>query len=90
MPNELCTKCGVNPRASLESNNPWCKECRAQYQKEWQAMMKERANGKGYAEGARAMRDHISGELSKLGGSMVMAYEVARFVRGMELPAAKS
>ncbi len=53
---ELCTKCKKNERADADNNNPWCKECRAQYAREYQAVRKEMLKQKGFQEGAREMR----------------------------------
>ena len=63
MPETLkCSKCGENERAK---NKPWCKECLATYQREYQDTKEEMAEKRGFALGAKAMRDAILVELTK-------------------------
>ena len=52
----LCSKCHKNPRADANGTNPWCKECRADYQRAYEAGRAEKLKDTGFAKGAEAMR----------------------------------
>lgn len=81
-----CTKCGKNPRADADSNNPWCKDCRAEYQRDWDRGKKERERHRGYVEGAAAMREQIVLALARLGNAQINALDTARWVREQPTP----
>jgi len=58
---KTCTKCGNNPKAGgPEDKNPWCKECRAEYQRERVQGLDWRAERRGLIRGIRAMRECLS------------------------------
>lgn len=56
----ICSKCGKNPRADLDGTNPWCKECRAAYHREYEAGRLARKEAKGFALGVQTMRVHLA------------------------------
>ncbi len=76
----LCTKCGENPRADEDSNNPWCKPCRAKYQKEYQDGKVARATAKGFVAGVDAAVKSLAGEFARAGNAMVSCNEVAQVI----------
>ncbi len=53
---KMCSKCHQNPRADTNNGNPWCKECRADYQRIYAEGRAERVKDTGYAKGVEAMR----------------------------------
>jgi len=57
MADELCSKCGKELRAS--GKDPWCKTCRAAYQREYQNGRSER----GFSAGAEAMRSALRAKI---------------------------
>lgn len=83
----LCSKCGKNPRAEPNGTNPWCKECRAKYQREYQETKKEMAKGKGFAAGVAAMKECLAEEFDRLGSGMFSGYEVGYLIRQAPGPA---
>lgn len=86
---QLCPKCGVNPRGEGSETNPWCKECRAAYQREYEQNRLARKESKGFALGVQAMRDLLCEEFHKLGFSRFEAFEIRDIIRncaGPKLP----
>lgn len=71
-----CSRCGKNPRAAADSNNPWCKECRAEYQREYEDRRLARKESKGFALGVAAMRAELARRFGELGFSSLEAWEV--------------
>lgn len=87
---KLCSKCGKNPRADQEGTNPWCKECRADYQAAYAAGKAERIKDTGFSKGAEAMRQAMLAEAVKRNPvGMVQAGEVARWIANFPAPSAK-
>jgi len=52
----LCTHCGVNPRAAENSTNHWCKECNAEQKAAYRVGQIARAECQGFVAGANASR----------------------------------
>jgi len=73
----LCSKCGENPRADDDGTNPWCKPCRAKYQKEYQEGKLGRERSKGFAAGVEAMRNLLVDEFDKIGSGYFTGTETA-------------
>ena len=82
----LCSKCGENPRADEDSNNPWCKPCRAKYQKEYQDGKVTRATAKGFAAGVDAAVKTLAHEFGRGGSAMVSCQEVAAVIERAPRP----
>jgi len=85
----LCSKCGDNPRADGDSNNPWCKECRAEYQRNYERLRLLKQERHGYAQGISDMRELLAGEFDRLGFAEFSAIEVRDLIRnapGPKLP----
>lgn len=82
----LCSKCEENPRADEDSSNPWCKPCRAKYQKEYQADKLTRERAKGFAAGVEAAMKSIAAEFFRGGNAMVSCQEVAAVIEQAPRP----
>jgi hypothetical protein len=89
-PLRMCSKEGCpNPRADADNSNPWCKEHRAEYQREYERTRLAKKERHGYAEGIRAMRELLASEFDQLGYSQFTAMECAILIRnapGPKLP----
>lgn len=75
-PAPLCSKCGKNPRADADGTNPWCKECRAAYQRDYEDRKMARKESRGFALGVQAMRADLARRFGELGFSSLEAWEV--------------
>jgi hypothetical protein len=82
----LCSKCGENPRADSDSNNPWCKQCRAKYAKEYQENRLQQATAKGFAAGVDAAVQSLAAEFGLHGGAHVTCSEVAQVIQAAPRP----
>jgi hypothetical protein len=81
----LCSKCGKNPKAGDEKDaNPWCKECRAEYQREYKQRENWRAERRGIIRGIQAMREATAAYFAQWNGRPFMGGEVSAVV--MQLP----
>lgn len=84
MAEELCSKCkGILDRTGSPK---YCKSCWATYQREHRATAEGRAEMRGYAQGARAMKEAIIASAEGMGSGYMNGYEVADIVRGMDAP----
>jgi hypothetical protein len=72
-----CTRCGLRDKVDDDSTPHWCKECRAEYQRNYRSSSEIRA----FAMGARAMRESLSGEFAKKGALLFAGAEIARIIR---------
>jgi hypothetical protein len=82
---KLCTKCGVNPKAGDEKDrNPWCQDCRNEYQNDRNATKAWRDERRGIFRGIKAMREHIQRHFQQWNGRPFMGAEVAAIIS--ELP----
>lgn len=82
------TRCGAPlDRAGTPK---WCKACWAAYHKEYQPNHKktldEMAKGKGYAEGAEAMRAYLANQFAKYGAGSFSGTEIAALIRQAQNP----
>lgn len=85
---KFCSKCGVHPRADVDSSNPWCLECKAAYQAEYRASLDWRAERRGLIRGIQAMREEIARYFRQWSGARpFMGPEVAQIVEGLPGPA---
>lgn len=80
----LCSKCG-KPR-DVAGYPKWCKECRAEWHREYRQIKNEMKDGKGFAHGVAAFRAMLVEEFSKLGLSSFEAVEVAHIIRTCTAP----
>lgn len=83
---ELCSKCKERPRADSTGNNPWCRECNSEYNREYRENKQKQAQNKGFAEGARAMRNYLVGQLRQMGNAPISAAETARWIEQQPSP----
>lgn len=72
----MCSKCGARPRAYGDSTNPWCKECLAEYKREYEERRLARKESRGFALGVQAMRADLARRFGELGFSSLEAWEV--------------
>lgn len=83
----LCTKCKKNPKAGNEDDkNPWCNECRTQYQRERAEGLEWRAERRGIIRGILAMRMHVAKHFQQWAGRPFMGAEVASVVASLPGP----
>lgn len=75
---KLCTKCKNRPRAGGESDaNPWCRECRAAYQREYRDGEAWRNQRMGIIRGVAAMRQELVVFFQQYSGVYMSGAEVA-------------
>lgn len=76
---EKCGKCG---KALDTTGAPkWCKQCRADYQRDYQGGKQERAIRQGFALGVQAMRQLLAKEFDAQGGGMFSGVESAELIQ---------
>ena len=80
---KVCSKCGQNPPSGKHS---WCQACKAKYQREYEAAQDERAERRGFVKGADAMRSYLASALASRAGGMLLAGEVALWIRRAPRP----
>ena len=74
----LCTKCGLRPKSgNSEDANPWCKECRAEYQREYKLRENWRAERRGILRGIQAMREVLAGHFRRFPSAAFTGAEIA-------------
>ena len=85
---KLCSQCKVNPRADQAENatNPWCRECRARYAKEYSILRMDRKQREGFVRGREEMRNMIAREFMRLQVATFSGAEIARLVLQMPGP----
>lgn len=87
---KLCSKCGKNPRADQSGTNPWCKDCRADYQAAYAAGKAERIKDTGFSKGVEAMRHALLDAAMKRNPlGMVLAGDVSRWIANFPAPTPK-
>ncbi len=79
-----CSRCELD--RDTEGSPPWCKACRAKYQREYQSLKKEMSETRGYAAGCSAMRDFMCGYFQQLGNVKLSGFEVSIMARKAGLP----
>lgn len=75
-----CSKCGERPRADQAGSNPWCLECRAEYQREYVAKMKKQTAEQSFARGVAATKRIFITEFMRLGIGQFSGFEVATLI----------
>lgn len=83
-PAGVCSKC-TEPLDTAGSP-PWCKACRAKYQRDYKAIRAEMTESRGYAAGVSAMREHLAKRFEHLGAGSFSGAEVAYLVRQSKGP----
>ncbi len=84
---KMCSKCGKHPRADSNGNNPWCKECRADYARIYAEGKAERMKDTGFSKGAEAMRIALIEAINRTHPNVITNYgEVARWIREYPIP----
>jgi hypothetical protein len=77
-PAKLCTKCQERPRSGGESDaNPWCKECRNAYQREYRDGQSWRDERRGIIRGIKGFRDGAAAHFKAWGNRIFNGAEVA-------------
>ena len=85
---KMCSKCKKNPKAGgSDDKNPWCQECRSNYQRERNDTLEWRAERRGLIRGIQAMREHIASHFVQWAGRPFMGAEVASVVNSLPGPA---
>ena len=74
---ELCEKCGNNPRAK---SHKWCAECKAEAQSRYMAGRDGMFQSKGYTQGVKDMRELLAAEFAKLGTAFFRGDECAALI----------
>ncbi len=89
MPDEtkMCSKCKTRPVAFPDSTNPWCAECKSEAQKKYLESKEGQAEGKGFAEGVRLMREQLSTFFEGQQSGCFSGYEVCDLIRDARPPA---
>ena len=83
---KICSKCNERPRYDESGSNPWCKECRAAYQKEYVAGLHKQNAQQSFARGVKAMREFVASEFDRLGLGQFNGMEAAEYIRGATAP----
>lgn len=75
-----CPKC----EGALDTTGkpPWCKSCRATYQRTWQSTRGDLA----YASGVAAMREYLAVQFERQGPGSFNGYEIATLIRRAKTP----
>jgi len=79
-----CSRC----EGSLDTKGYplWCKACRAKNQREYNALLKQMSETRGYAAGVSAFRDHIAKKFEAIGTTATFNGAVAaKWVRGEQI-----
>lgn len=76
----LCSKCEKNPRADADSTNPWCQECKTEYQRTYVAGLKKQTAEQSFARGVAATKRVFVAEFSRLGVGQFTGYEIANLI----------
>lgn len=85
-PSVMCSKCGERPRADATSTNPWCLECKAEYQREYVAKLKKQNAEQAFARGVAGMKKVLAAEFDRLGSGSFDGYEIAALIRNAPGP----
>lgn len=80
---KLCSKCKEKPPVDGQT---YCRECRAKYQKEYEASQAEMLAGKYFQDGANAIRFGLRDAFTKQPMEMVRSIDVARFIHEFPAP----
>ncbi len=83
---KLCSKCKKSPVAFPDSTNPWCADCKAEAQKKYLESKEGQAEGKGYAIGARMMRDFLATQFAGQAFGMFTGYEIHDLIMQAQSP----
>ncbi len=68
------------------ANHPWCKACKAKYQREYEALKGGMATVRGFSRGVEALRDVLGSEFERLGSGSFNGYEIAHLIRQTPSP----
>jgi tRNA(Ile2) C34 agmatinyltransferase TiaS len=79
-----CSRC--TGLLDTDGSPPWCKKCRAKYQRDYKALRAEMTESRGYAAGISAMRDHLAKAFYSLGPGAFTGYEAAALIRQAKGP----
>ena len=81
---EVCSKC--KKPLDTDGTPKWCKACRAEYQRTYNATKEGRAEAKGFAKGVSAMRKIFVDNWFELGSSKFNGYEIAHVAQNCVAP----
>ncbi len=85
-PDKQCSRTDCGKPLDTSGSPPWCKACRAKYQRDYQSLRKEMSESRGYAAGVSAFRDHIVKKFEAIGTSANFTGSVAaQWVRGEQI-----
>jgi len=80
-----CTKPGCEEDRSGEK--PWCKNHLAEYQRDYVKTKEGMAEGRGFAEGARLMKEQLATQFEAQRSGMFSGYEISDLIREALPPA---
>ena len=80
-----CTKPECDDDRS--GDKPWCKKHLAEYQRDYVKTKEGMAEGKGFAEGARLMREQLATQFESQRSGMFTGYEICDLIREALPPA---
>lgn len=87
-PEKLCTKCNERPKSGgAEDTNPWCKECRNEYQRDYRDGQSWRDERRGIVRGIKAFREGAAAEFKGYSNRHFSGAEVAFMLEQMTGPA---
>lgn len=79
-----CSKCSKD--LDTEGTPKWCKACRAEYRREYDALRVEKSDRAGWHKGVAAAREYFATQFAKNPGAMLKAYECANWIRSAPGP----
>lgn len=83
----MCSKCAKKPRADQNNRNPWCSDCRAEYQRGYVANLKKQTAEQSFARGVSQTKRIFANEFNRLGGGSFTGIEIASLI--MQAPGPK-
>ncbi len=82
---DVCSKCGLSPRMDPNGTNPWCKQCHADYQRDYRGTIDWRNERRGVIRGIRAEVEYLSAYFRREGRA-IMGPEVASIIESLPGP----
>ena len=78
-----CSKC----ESDLDTTGypKWCKKCRAEHKREYEATKREMSETRGFAAGASAMRAGIAARIRALGNGKFTGIQLSKWIERFEL-----
>ncbi len=77
----MCSKCEKKPRADRDGTNPWCLDCRAEYQREYSTKIKKQTAEQAFARGVAATKACFAAEFARLGIGQFTGFDAADLIQ---------